>query len=111
MITIKKIDFDLFEVYEAGVVKGTIKLTINKGDFYVSYLIFPQYRNKGIAETAVTMFIDMFFNDYHIEKLYAIVNKDNELSIKVLTAAGFEIKDDNIPPHHVLYVKHKQDTN
>ena len=56
----------------------------------IGYRIKPTYQNKGYATQAVQMFADLLMNTYGIEMLYAVVEKDNPASYKVLKKNQFQ---------------------
>ena len=54
-------------------------------------LVHEKWRNKGIANDALKLFIDYVSSNLGIHNLYCNVMADNEISIKLFSGLGFEL--------------------
>jgi len=52
--------------------------------------IAPDYQRKGYGTEATKLLVDLLFEEYPINKVYAFVNAENAPSIKVLERLGFK---------------------
>ena len=61
----------------------------------LSFCIFePEYWSKGIATTAVKMFIQNICDKYHFKSIGAFTFAHNQASLRVLEKSGFSIKEE-----------------
>ena len=61
----------------------------------LSYCIFePEYWSKGIATTAVKMFIQDICARYHVKTIGAFTFSHNQASIRVLEKNGFVVMEE-----------------
>ncbi len=63
---------------------------VKDGEAEIGYRIKPSFQNKGYATEAVGLFTDLLMNTYGLKELYAIVEKDNTASYKVLKKNKFQ---------------------
>lgn len=61
-------------------------------DFYLGYVVHPQWWGQGIATAAVILFVPALHQQAGIRRIVAKVFADNLASIKVLTKNGFELE-------------------
>lgn len=59
----------------------------------LGYLIFEEYKNKGIATQALRLFSDYFLEDLKMKKVVVRIAEENISSKKVATNAGFVFKE------------------
>ncbi len=57
----------------------------------VGIMVMEQYRNKGVATTALEVLIEYAFNHLGLHQLYCNIEEDNHLSLKLFQKTGFEI--------------------
>lgn len=58
----------------------------------VSYIVNPDYWNKGIATEATTMLIDFGFNQHQLHRIFATCDPRNIGSLKVLEKVGMVLE-------------------
>ncbi|MGI9531115.1 GNAT family N-acetyltransferase [Lutimonas sp.] len=58
----------------------------------IGYGLLPDFRGNGFAFEASKAIYDYGYNDLKLEKIVAIVNPDNPLSIRLLTKLGLEFE-------------------
>ena len=67
----------------------------NEPNCMLSYCIFePEYWSKGIATTAVKMFIQDICARYHVKTIGAFTFSHNQASIRVLEKNGFVVMEE-----------------
>ena len=75
---------------ETGIVIGSISLTIiNSNTAEVGYLLDDNYWNQGIMNEALKEIINLSFNVYHFDCLFASYISENIASEKLLAKNGF----------------------
>lgn len=52
-------------------------------------IIMKPFRQKGYAKAAISALIDYTRNGLHLKQIYAVVDVDNEVSIRCLSSIGF----------------------
>lgn len=58
----------------------------------VSYIVNPDYWNKGIATEVATMLIDFGFNQHQLHRIFATCDPRNIGSLKVLEKVGMVLE-------------------
>jgi RimJ/RimL family protein N-acetyltransferase len=61
-------------------------------DVDIGYALVPEYWSKGYALEAVSAVIDYAIRILHLKRLAAIVNADNQGSIRLLEKTGFRFE-------------------
>lgn len=68
-------------------------------DFYeLGYRFLPEFWGKGFATESAKPFIDIAFEHYQAEDLYAYARIENTASIHVLTKLAFKIENEFMEP-------------
>ena len=61
-------------------------------NYHIGYGMFPEYWRKGIAQELVKHGTEFFFDSTNFESLFAITNKEHDVSKHVLSKSGFLLK-------------------
>jgi aminoglycoside 6'-N-acetyltransferase len=71
---------------------GTMQATITNGNSaFIAYLLSPRHWGNGYAGEACARIINILFNDYQLEKIFAQVDARNAASCRLLARLRFEI--------------------
>lgn len=92
-------DFDvngsntIFVIFHEDKVIGEIAvLSYEKNDqiSVIGFLIIPEYQNRGFAYEALDTFINFLFKKYNRNRIEAMVNGDNYISVRLLDKLNFK---------------------
>ena len=87
-----------------GVV-GTKGIDYKKSEVEFGYWIGKDYWGKGYVTEAVKLFVERFFEEFDINRLYAIAYSNNPASSKVLEKNGFTKYDEKEATHLITKEK------
>jgi len=82
--------FDIASKQRAGLI-DVFEYDAQNSRAGLGVLIIDEYRNKGLAGDAIHVLLQYLFEVLNLHQVWANVLHDNEASIKLFTAAGFEI--------------------
>ena len=86
--------FYIFELRHKLVGMSRLDFELESTDkFVISILVDPEHQGKGIATIILNMTSEIFFNLHPGHTIVAMVHKDNSVSKKIFTKAGFELKN------------------
>lgn len=84
--------------YLAGLIKITSpshnEVTNNFSNWLLDFIMIPAMRDRKIMKASLDIIIYYIFHFLQIEKLYAMVDPDNEVSIHILDVLGFKVIED-----------------
>jgi RimJ/RimL family protein N-acetyltransferase len=74
-----------------GVVGANYYLEVH-GRLEINYDLNPEFQGRGIATTAVDIYLNYIKNTFPLKRIQATVASHNERSLKLLKKLGFEIE-------------------
>ena len=83
----------LYKEKLVGAISIEIKEDVSPNNGELGYWITPQYWGQGIASASVSKMVQLGFNEFKINRIYAEVFSNNLASIKVLEKCNFQKED------------------
>ncbi len=102
-----------FGVYVSNELVGYVKLAHfpEKNSASVHYAIAPKHQGQGLATESVRALVQFAFEDLQLDRVFAIIARSNEASIRVVEKAGFvrEKEYKGLPQPSDAYYLRKKD--
>ncbi len=86
------IDFAIFLIDSFAGIIGLKDINTTDRKAHVGYWIAKDFRNKGLATSALRLVIEYSRSRLELHRLYTGAFTDNPASIKVLTRCGFQVE-------------------
>lgn len=89
---------------EGQIPVGYIRIDPNTtdGNYYVSYLVAPEYRRKGFGQQFIARLTDMWLASHHPKRLVAYVEQSNMASNTIFRRAGWRLASEGEIMTYVL---------
>ena len=68
------------------------------GQVELGYRILPEHRRRGLATAAATLLVERARLEPGVRRVIARIDPDNAISVRVVTAAGFEPDGEHLHP-------------
>ena len=108
--TFKRKDTYKFAILADGKFAGGIVLekpNTDKTSYELGYFVNRDYWGKNVATSAVRNTLQFGFNNLKLKKIWAVTEKDNPASGKVLKKAGFKLMSKNDKKNQLMWEKSK----
>ena len=106
-----------FGIITAGALVGTVNLTLDSDQSLlykraeIGAWVGKEYSRKGYCRRSINGLVKYGFETLGLDEIWALVNKENQESISMITQAGFSVQEERSTPEEWYFFKLGADFN